>query len=356
MENNEILNEIARRKERYLIKTENFNARNVIVICDIHDIEEIKGFFKNNDFSYFMIVPYIDNNTIKYLFNNYGEEYNYFISKKIMNDTIFKELKEYSFYEDNIYIGPTSNGYFDLYEKRENIVKNIDKIKEVINMLYDEKSINVYLNILTRLSMPYQFHFYYEIEDFKEYFCNEFIFSGEEVFLDAGVYNGLNIFEFLTKVEWKYNKIIGIEGDYNNYKTSFSNTSKVERLQLLNSALYHTNGKIKFLSTDKSSKLTNSRVGADGDIEVDTIAGDTLKEKFTFIKMDIEGSEKEALDGLKNTIVNFSPKLAICIYHFQKDFWEVPLKIREINKEYKFIIRNHKKLDDLTETVVYAWK
>ena len=83
--------------------------------------------------------------------------------------------------------------------------------------------------------------------------------------------------------------------------------------------------------------------------------GVALDMKPTFIKMDIEGAEIAALDGLKNTISNRKPKMAICIYHSLSDFREVPLKILELNPEYQISIRNHDHLYCLIETVCYAY-
>lgn len=84
-----------------------------------------------------------------------------------------------------------------------------------------------------------------------------------------------------------------------------------------------------------------------GGINIETIPIDEfVKEenlkRVDFIKMDIEGSEEKALLGAKETLRKFKPKLAICIYHKPKDFYELPLLIKEINPEYKIRIKNKK--------------
>lgn len=76
------------------------------------------------------------------------------------------------------------------------------------------------------------------------------------------------------------------------------------------------------------------------------------KEAPTFIKMDIEGAELEALEGAKNTIVKSKPKLAICLYHKPDDLWKIPLYLKKLVPEYKFYIRHHSKVR--WETVLYA--
>lgn len=56
--------------------------------------------------------------------------------------------------------------------------------------------------------------------------------------------------------------------------------------------------------------------------KIDDVVGD---EGCTFIKMDIEGSELKALEGAKETIKKFHPRLAISIYHRPEDIFEIPL-------------------------------
>jgi FkbM family methyltransferase len=71
-----------------------------------------------------------------------------------------------------------------------------------------------------------------------------------------------------------------------------------------------------------------------------------------FIKMDIEGSEESALLGAFQTITRFKPKLAICIYHKQDDFFRLPLIIKKMNPGYQLYIDHYTIHEE--ETVLYA--
>lgn len=73
---------------------------------------------------------------------------------------------------------------------------------------------------------------------------------------------------------------------------------------------------------------------------------------ITFIKMDIEGSELEALKGAKETIKQFKPKLAICVYHKKEDLLEIPQYILSLNPGYKLFLRNAASIP--TDVVLYA--
>ena len=72
----------------------------------------------------------------------------------------------------------------------------------------------------------------------------------------------------------------------------------------------------------------------------------------TYIKMDVEGAELDALHGAKETILRNHPKLAICFYHYQRDFVEIQKWIHSLVPEYKLYIRHHS--FSVNETVLYA--
>jgi hypothetical protein len=70
------------------------------------------------------------------------------------------------------------------------------------------------------------------------------------------------------------------------------------------------------------------------------------------IKMDIEGSEADALIGASKIISQFQPKLAISIYHHPKDFWNLPLLIKRLSPKSKLYMRHYGK--ELADSVCYA--
>lgn len=63
--------------------------------------------------------------------------------------------------------------------------------------------------------------------------------------------------------------------------------------------------------------------------------------KPSFIKMDIEGTELDALHGAAQTIQQHRPKLAICLYHRDEDLWTIPLFIKSLVPDYKFYCREN---------------
>ncbi|PYE91127.1 FkbM family methyltransferase [Rhizobium sp. PP-F2F-G38] len=70
-------------------------------------------------------------------------------------------------------------------------------------------------------------------------------------------------------------------------------------------------------------------------IRIDDFVSRNGLPRLDFIKMDIEGSEINALIGAMSTIERFRPKLAICVYHNLSDFYEVPLLLKGIHSDYR---------------------
>lgn len=58
-----------------------------------------------------------------------------------------------------------------------------------------------------------------------------------------------------------------------------------------------------------------------------------------YIKMDIEGSELDALKGGERLIRKHRPFLAICVYHRKNDVIDIPNYINSLGCDYKFFLR-----------------
>lgn len=120
-------------------------------------------------------------------------------------------------------------------------------------------------------------------------------------------------------------------------------------LEVVPCALSREKGTISF--SNEGSGV--SKIDENGTLTIDADCIDNRCPDATFIKMDIEGAEIDALYGAKETILRNRPKLAICIYHSNEHLYEIPLLIHELVPEYKLSIRHHSYGE--SESVVYAW-
>ena len=115
-------------------------------------------------------------------------------------------------------------------------------------------------------------------------------------------------------------------------------------------AVHQYNGRRSFLS----GHGLGSKLDPTGTISVECVTLDKALANFkpSFISMDIEGSEVAALNGAKLTIQKHRPDLGICVYHYPEQIADVITKVNELDRDYKFFVRNYTGF--LTETVVYA--
>jgi hypothetical protein len=85
---------------------------------------------------------------------------------------------------------------------------------------------------------------------------------------------------------------------------------------------------------------------------IDDYVADGHVPKIDFIKMDIEGSEVNALRGAVKTIRRFRPKLAISVYHKIDDLITIPLLIKDIEPSYNLVLDHYTVHQE--ETVLYG--
>ena len=80
-----------------------------------------------------------------------------------------------------------------------------------------------------------------------------------------------------------------------------------------------------------------------GTEEVDVVKiDDDITEPVTFIKMDLEDGEQNAILGCKRHIQATHPKLAISVYHNLEDIWKRARMIDEISPGYRFFMRYYR--------------
>ena len=220
---------------------------------------------------------------------------------------------------------------------REFIKENEDKFDFVYEHLADEESKRVYLDIL-----------HFKISGKIEYLLSSFadkskIYSeilkltSEENILDLGAYDGDTIREFLDATGNTYRYITALEPDEKNFKKLLRNTEELDNIACLNMGAWDQKDTLIFAK--KAGR--NSKLSAEG-VSVQVTDIDSLELAPTFIKMDIEGSEYKALCGAKNTIETYAPKLYVCAYHRNEDLFQLPMKILELNAQYKIYFRHSK--------------
>ena len=253
----------------------------------------------------------------------------------------------------------------------DEIMSNIDYIYKLLS---DEKSKIIYMIAwLSRLLNDEQLtqlfgaeeNFYTDEEPIKykdytihglDFECKKELFSelyrmrhvspekGDVIF-DIGAYLGDSAIFFANYVKDK-GKVYAFEPikpNYNQLKNNIEFNSLSDIIQIENIGISNRSGTLKGVTSDEGgpwSFLGEER--GDIDVEVTTIdefvKSNNVKD-VDYIKIDVEGLEKEVIEGATETIRNKKPKLAVAIYHNTSDLITLPLQINKICK-YKLYIRS----------------
>lgn len=88
-----------------------------------------------------------------------------------------------------------------------------------------------------------------------------------------------------------------------------------------------------------------SRALADGEdgLAVPIVrVGDVVHaERIDMVKLDVEGFEAQAIDGMAELLARHRPRLAVAVYHKPRDLWEIAFKIDKLLPGGRYAIRQH---------------
>lgn len=191
-----------------------------------------------------------------------------------------------------------------------------------------------------------------------QYFEFPSLFHPGTAFIDGGALNCRSALIFADWCKGKYSKIFSFEPDPKSgveCKQRIAD-SGCRDIQLIQAGLSDHDGEITFqMNLYGSSHIIENSAAEDGNtitVPVATIDSTVGEEKIGFIKMDIEGSEFDALHGGKKVIVRDKPLLAISIYHRKGDMLAIMDYLHRLVPEYHFWLRHYS--SGYADTVLYA--
>jgi FkbM family methyltransferase len=192
--------------------------------------------------------------------------------------------------------------------------------------------------------------------------------SDNEVFVDGGAWDGDSAEAFIKKMQGAgktYSHVYSFEPSANNHAKAQQRLAPYPNIKIIQKGLWSLETTMSFF--ENAENTASSCFVAEGSMDgsnggtvqhvpvtsLDTVfANASDAELPTFIKMDIEGAEKEALLGAAGIIKRKKPKLSICAYHKIEDIFELPQTILGIRDDYRFALRQH--YAGTWDTVLYA--
>ena len=213
------------------------------------------------------------------------------------------------------------------------------RLQNVYDKLADDESRRVFANVLNyKLSGKPQYLWQCETER-RDDLQQLFTFTDDESYLDLGAYDGDTVREFLALTGGKYALITAVEADRRNYRKLCAKMEGLASLRTVEAAVWDEDTVLEFSdSSGRQSTLINAHKRQVQALKMDNLLG---SEPVTYIKMDVEGAEKQALLGLKEHILRDKPKMFIAAYHYDNDFFELPELIWQLCPDYKIYLRKH---------------
>lgn len=197
-----------------------------------------------------------------------------------------------------------------------------------------------------------------EIADSELHYFNSLTFglnTEKEIYVDCGAYTGDTILQYARFTEEKYKRIYAFEPNKECLGDLKENIKSLHHIEIIEKGTWNQATVLKFKSDKEVSHITEDTDGVSS-IEVTTIDKEIRPEdKVTFIKMDIEGSELESLQGATKILRRDMPKLAICCYHRKNDIIDLFRFIKSLetsNRKYKIYLRHHS--NSSCETILYG--
>lgn len=181
-----------------------------------------------------------------------------------------------------------------------------------------------------------------------QYFPDDlYDWNPREWIVDGGAYDGDSIATLVRLHGDAFARVLALEPDPANFaklraKVGALPISIRTRIDCRQVALASQPGTLHLDATGTAASTT-STTNTLGSVAVAAERLDTMlgADFPTFIKLDIEGAEPDALLGARETIRAHGPVVAVCVYHRQDHLWRIPLMLREWRSDYAFFLRPH---------------
>ncbi|MDD2762745.1 MAG: FkbM family methyltransferase [Opitutaceae bacterium] len=242
---------------------------------------------------------------------------------------------------------------FHSFDLPSRVLENAPALRDLARLLSDQTSLQTLLAAL-RQRLHGEFDSAPPAAD--QYFPREVVaLRADEIFVDGGAFTGDTLDAFLEHTGPAFRAYHAFEPDHANAEELRRRVAGLPepvrpKISVHEVALHARNELLDFSAEGSPTSKIVPRGGS-------SVPGRTLDSLFsdqpvTFLKLDVEGAEQDALRGARSVISRDRPLTAVCVYHGPRDLWEIPLMLRELLPEHRFFLRQHQ--FDGYELVVYA--
>lgn len=278
----------------------------------------------------------------------------YEIEKNLQKEHFFNYLNiPARFLYDNIFsliktdhVEPTKNTFFPLCFDGKEKKYITEKLKQVEALLTTENEKKLYRTITCQGLSPQAcmvsiIEYYFSKKPTIQYldYINPGIIKN---MIEGGVYNGRetqiffdNFSDGLCIHGFEPNEQVLLNGIY--YRQLME-----KNFVHIPKGLWNKETTLYFDICGSSSHLTDKKTDCSVKVtSIDHYVKTHDIDNIDFIKLDVEGAELETLEGARKTIEKCRPQMAVCIYHKQSDFYEIPLYLNNILDNYHFHLEHY---------------
>lgn len=238
----------------------------------------------------------------------------------------------------HILIMPDTPVAGDEYFSKDEFSKRFDDAKKVFDMLVDEQSKRVFINVLSFKitgDLTYLKQVFTSPDEAYENILN---IGKSETYIDLGAFTGDTVMEFLSHTSGQYKKIYALEPDKKNFRKCVKNLISLNNIELFNSAVWSKN-EIKYFTGNSGRQGKLDKKGKP--IQCRSVDSIINGKECSYIKFDVEGVEAQAILGSELTIKKCSPKICMALYHRAYDLIDLPLMLHKINPKYNYFMRQY---------------
>lgn len=216
------------------------------------------------------------------------------------------------------------------------------ELRAAYGLLEDEESRRIFEHTVA-YKLTGKINFLFDAESQKDSVYNNLLDAKSiATYADLGAYNGDTIRELMLYAP-NLAHVTAFEPDRRSFRklSEFCMTlGDSPKVNAVHAAAWNTQATLVF--GDEGNR--NSGLFAKGKaVEVSAISLDSVLdgEGVDYIKYDVEGCEKEAIEGSTKTILFYAPKLLVSVYHRSEDIFALPLQINALDKSYRLYLRRY---------------
>lgn len=224
-----------------------------------------------------------------------------------------------------------------------------DELEQAYALLADDRSREVFAATV-HFKLSGKLHWLRDYTDSRKTAFERYLKpQKDEYFVDLGAYNGDTIREFLSYTDDSYAHITALEPDRKTFKKlkKYVEQAQLDRIQLVNAGAWNEPGEMLFAGkAGRNSVLTPVMHEVSHDKHTMNIPVESVDHVLdgapcTLLKLDVEGAERMALEGARQTIQTWHPRISLSAYHRSEDLYELPLLLREMCPDVKLGMLHH---------------